>query len=69
MISAEPAIKRLVELEKSTRLSIQMRAPKTPIIPNRATPTPPSAPTGVALSTAPNFGDRDRRIAPTPAIQ
>jgi hypothetical protein len=58
-----------VELAKSTLLSIQMRAPRIPIMPNNAVDTPPSAPTGVALSTAPNFGDSDRPTAPIPAIQ
>ena len=69
MIKADAAIIKLVELAKSTFPSIQIRAPSTPIMPKSATPTPPSAPTGVALSTAPNFGDSDRPIAPTPAIQ
>jgi len=47
---------RLVESAKLTLDSIQMRAPKTQIIPKSAVETPPKAPTGVALSTAPNFG-------------
>ena len=40
-----------------------------PIIPNNAVETPPSAPAGVALRTAPNLGERDSKIAPIPAIQ
>ena len=69
MIRAAAAISRLVESEKSTLLSIQIRAPKMPIIPKRAVDTPPSAPAGVALRTAPNFGESESKIAPTPAIQ
>ena len=61
------AMIKFVESAKLTRFSIQMRAPKIPIMPNSAVPTPPSAPIGVALKTAPNFGDRPSKIAPTPA--
>ena len=67
--SADATMIKLLELEKSTFDSIQIRAPSTPIIPNSATPAPPSAPVGVALSTAPNLGESDSNTAPTPAIQ
>ena len=69
MISADAAISRLVESAKSTLLSIQILAPKIPIIPNSAVATPPSAPAGVALRTAPNLGESESKIAPAPAIQ
>ena len=69
IIKAEAAIIKFVDFEKSTLPSIQIRAPSTPIIPKRATPTPPSAPTGVELNTAPNYGESESKIAPTPAIQ
>ena len=58
-----------VEFPKFTLLSIQILAPRTPIIPYRATPTPPRTPGGVALSIAPNFGESESKIAPTPATQ
>ena len=69
MIKDAPAINKLIGLAKSTLPSIQILAPSTPIIPKRATETPPSAPTGTLLRTAPNLGDKDKAIAPTPAIQ
>ncbi len=67
MINEDAAMYRFTGLAKETLASIQILAPKTPIIPNRATVTPPLTPAGVAESTAPNLGDRARTIAPTPA--
>jgi len=67
MIRDEAAIYRLTGFAKFTLPSIHILAPNTPIIPNKATVTPPLTPAGVAESTAPNFGDRANKIAPTPA--
>ena len=67
MISDDAAIYRFTGLANDTFPSIQILAPNTPIIPNKATVTPPFTPAGVAERTAPNFGDRARTIAPTPA--
>ena len=67
MINEEAAIYRLVGSAKLTLPSIQILAPKTPIIPKRATVTPPLTPAGVAASTAPNFGDKANPMAPIPA--
>ena len=62
MIREEAAIYRLIGLAKLTRPSIQILAPRTPIIPNSATVTPPFTPAGVAESTAPNFGDKASKL-------
>ena len=67
IIKQEAAMYRLIGLAKFTLPSIQILAPNTPIIPNKATVTPPFTPAGVADRTAPNFGDSAKRIAPTPA--
>ena len=69
MIKVVAAMNRFVELPKSTLFSIQIFAPRIPIIPYSATPTPPRTPGGVALRTAPNLGESDNKIAPTPATQ
>src|SRR5690606_1988747 len=53
---------------KSTRFSIQILAPRSPIMPYRMTVIPPSTPDGVAETSAPNFGIRPKRIAMTPAM-
>ena len=45
----------MVGLAKSTFPSIQILAPKTPIIPNSATVTPPLTPAGVAAMTGKNL--------------
>ena len=66
---AEAATTKLVESAKLTRDSIQIFAPRIPIIPKRATWTPPSTPPGIALKTAPNFGETESTIAPIAAIQ
>ena len=58
---------RLTGLPKSTRFSTQILAPMSPIMPYRTTVIPPSTPPGVALTMAPNFGQRPSRMATTAA--
>ena len=69
MMIADPATMRFVESAKLTRDSIQIFAPRIPIIPKSATCAPPRTPPGMALNTAPNLGEIERMIAPRAAIQ
>mgnify|MGYP006187930683 CR=1 FL=1 len=69
MMIAVATTSKLVESVKFTFDSIQIFAPRIPIIPKRATCAPPRTPPGIALRTAPNFGDTDKMIAPKAAIQ
>src|SRR5215203_1816045 len=69
MIRVTAATKRLTVRVKSTRLSTQMRAPVTAMRPKRTVVTPPSTPCGIELMMAPNFGDRPKMMAMTPAMR
>jgi hypothetical protein len=57
---------RLTGSAKLTRLSIQILAPSSPIIPYNTKVMPPRTPPGVAAITAPNFGQNPNKMA-TPA--
>ena len=68
-ISPTPAVNWLTGRLKSTLLSTQIFTPITPISPYSAVVMPPSTPAGIALTSAPTFGERPSRIAVHPATQ
>ena len=59
---------RFLLLEKSTLFSIQIFAPAMVIKPNTTIDAPVRTALGMVLMTAPNFGDRPKKIAKMPAI-
>ena len=67
-ITATAAVSRFTESRKSTRLSIQIRAPSTAIMPYSTVVAPPSTPGGMVTIRAPNLGTRPSRMAVAPAI-
>ena len=66
---ATAAVTRFTGSRKLTSASIQIRAPKTAIMPNSTVTAPPSTPIGMAVMIAPNLGNRPSPIAITPAIR
>jgi hypothetical protein len=59
---------RLTGSAKLTRLSIQILAPSSPIIPYNTKVMPPRTPPGVAAITAPNFGQNPNKMATNAAM-
>ena len=57
------ATSRFLLSEKSTRLSTQILAPATAIRPNTTILTPPITGSGIAWTTAPNFGEKPSTMA------